>query len=137
MLWLDIISYITNYILLGTWGLLLFYYVVSHVIWAVYFRYQGSCNWYLALLPFYLQYMKLSLCYEGYLLPILYTVTCVLFCGFLPFWLVPIIISSLINRKFYTTVSGYGYPTLFGFVPVVGKVFMVMEVVSNARNATE
>lgn len=131
---IDFISYYTNHILFeyGFWMIL--YYVLSHVLWGLYFRHQGALNWYLALLPFKLQFMKMGICYDDSKLPIVYTVLCVLCCSFFPLWIIPAIIVVLINRKFYDYMIEDYKPTLLSIIPLLGKYIMLREVVDSARD---
>ena len=136
-MWLDVISFLTNYAIMELWGVMLLYYALSHGIWAAYFKYQGSYNWYLALLPFKLQYMKMELCYESYKLPIAYTILCFPCCCFFPLWIIPCIVNTVISYKFYACMCEGKNAKVLGLIPFAGKLYMLMEVMSNERNGTE
>ena len=136
-MWLDVISYLTSYAIIELWGVMLFYYALSHGIWAVYFKYQGSYDWYLALLPFKLQFMKMELCYEDNKLPIIYIILCFVCSCFFPLWLIPVILSTIMSRKFYACMCESANANVLAFMPLAGKLYMLMEVISNERDGTE
>lgn len=136
-MWLDFISYLTCYAILELWGVMIFYYAFSHGIWAFYFKYQGSYNWYLALLPFKLQFMKMELCYEENKLPIVYVVLCILCSWLFPLWLIPLILSTIMSYKFYACMCEGTNVKVLSFIPLAGKLHMLMEVISNARDGAK
>lgn len=133
-MWLDVLSFITNYAILELKGVMLLFYALSHGIWAAYFKYQGVSDWYLALLPFKLQFMKTELCYMSCALPVTYTILCFPCSCFFPLWIIPGIVSAIMNYKFYACMCDGANTKVLGLVPFAGKFYMLMEVINNARD---
>ena len=132
---IDAIAYLSGYYFARYSEYIMFYYVISHMIWAIYFRYQGESRWYLALLPFYLQFLKLKICYEDMQLPIIYSILCIVCSLFMPLWIIPWIFQSIISTKFHKNMTDHPKPAMLGWVPFYGKVYMMKEAIEDVRDA--
>ena len=133
-MWLDVISFYTYYIFFSLWDVMLMVYVLTHALWAFYFRYQGVYNWYLAFLPFVLQFMKADLMYESKTLPILYTISCIVCSLFFPLWLIPWLFSKAINHKLYSAMFTDVNLRAMSVIPFAGALHMLTEVLRNERD---